>query len=339
MTTQDARRAQLLLTYNGIEAGDIFANTTTRFSYSDYMNKLDELTIDLGDKNQQWQGDWMPEQGDSIKASIHTINWSKAGESKTLPLGIFEVDSFSVSGPPDTCSIQATSLPAGSKAKHEKRSRAWEKVTLKRVAQDVASSAGLKLLYEFNDNPTYERLDQTEQSDLAFLFSLIEREGAALKVSSGNLVIFDEAMYEKKPTVCTITRTQQTNYSFNWSSNDAVYVACQLTYTDTSNKKPFSATYKPPGAPNNGPVLKISQYVESEAEALRLAKQSLRERNKNYGKGSLSLPGDVRMAAGVTIEVKGWKKFDGKYIVESATHSVDGGGYTTRIEIRKVLGW
>jgi hypothetical protein len=45
------------------------------------------------------------------------------------------------------------------------------------------------------------------------------------------------------------------------------------------------------------------------------------------------------MAAGVTIEVKGWKKFDGKYIVESATHSVDGGGYTTRIEIRKVLGW
>lgn len=109
--------------------------------------------------------------------------------------------------------------------------------------------------------------------------------------------------------------------------------------TAASSTKTIKVTYVPPGAPKTGPVLKINESADSEAAALRNAKQRLREQNKNYGKGSLSLPGDPRLATGVTIMIKGWHQFDGKYIVESATHAVGGSGYATSINIRKVLGW
>ena len=79
--------------------------------------------------------------------------------------------------------------------------------------------------------------------------------------------------------------------------------------------------------------------MSSQAEALRVARNELRNKNKESGKASLSLMGDVRMAAGMTLTIKGWGKFDGKYIVVSAAHAVSSSGYTTNIEIRKVLGW
>lgn len=46
--------------------------------------------------------------------------------------------------------------------------------------------------------------------------------------------------------------------------------------------------------------------------------------------------GDTRLVSGVTIELKGWKKFDGKYIVQKANH-VAIGGYKTDIELTKCL--
>lgn len=46
--------------------------------------------------------------------------------------------------------------------------------------------------------------------------------------------------------------------------------------------------------------------------------------------------GDVRMAAGVNIQVEGFGVFDGKFFIDSAVHSLDGnGGYRTTIQIHR----
>lgn len=103
--------------------------------------------------------------------------------------------------------------------------------------------------------------------------------------------------------------------------------------------KPIKVIYRPPGAPKDGPILKVSQSVGSQAEAINAARKSLREKNKEAGKATLSLMGNVGLAAGMTITIKGFGRFDGKYIIVSATHAVGGSGYTTNLEIRKVLGW
>lgn len=339
---QDARRAVLVLSYNGKEVTKDIADYLLDFSYNDAApGTMDDLQISLADRERKWQGPWQPTEADKIKAEIRTINWGKPGEIKSLPLGSFEVDSFEFAGPPDTVSIKAISLPVGSNARAERRTRAWEKVTLKTIAADVAKKAKLKLLYEAKDNPSYDRLDQTEQSDLAFLNDQAKQEGIAVKIASGKLVLFDEAEYEKKKAAVTIERGQDNvlSYQFSWGTAYTAYRACEVSYKPPKSKKTIKYTYTPPRAPKEGPTLKVNQQVDSAAAAQRLARKSLREKNKEAGRASLTLVGDIRMAAGVTIDIKGWGRFDGKYIIDSCRHQIGGGGYVTTIEIRKVLGW
>ncbi|WP_068775781.1 phage late control D family protein [Paenibacillus sp. FJAT-26967] len=338
----NARRAELVIEYNGKNVSKALAESLLDFSYTDAApGSLDDLQINLEDRDRKWQGAWSPAEGDQIKAEILVKNWNKDGELLRLPCGTFEVDSFEFSGPPDTVSIKAVSLPVGSNIRQEKRSKAWEKVTLKTIAADIAKKANLKLLYSAPFNPTYERLDQTEQADLAFLNDTATKEGIAIKVSAGQLVLFDEREYERKASVLTIKPgiSDLISYKFSWSITNAAYRACEVSYTSGKSDKPIKTTFVPPGAPASGPVLKINEEVKGQAEALRLAEKSLRDKNKEVGRASLSLAGDIRLAAGTTITITGFYRFDGKYLVESAGHKVGSSGFTTDIEIRKVLGW
>lgn len=339
---QDARRAVLELRYNGKDVTQDITKSLTDFQYNDAASgSLDDLTVTLEDRERNWQGPWSPVEGDQLVAAIRTVNWDKPGEVKKLPLGTFEVDSIDFSGPPDTISIKAVSLPVTSEVRMQRSSRSWEKTNLKTVAAQVAKRAKLKLIYEAQDNPSYDRLEQSEVSDLAFLLNTATQEGIAIKVSSGSLVLFDEQEYEQKEVVATIVRGEAnvTDYSFTYNTAYAAFRACTVTYTPSQGKESLKATYTPQGAPKSGPILKINEQVDSQADAMRLARKRLREKNKEGGKGTLSLMGDLRMAAGLTINIKGWKRFDGKYIIESARHSIGSSGYTTSLDIRKVLGW
>ncbi|WP_310549926.1 phage late control D family protein [Paenibacillus glufosinatiresistens] len=340
--TQTARWAELELTYNGKNISESIADSLLDFTYNDAASgSLDDIDLRLEDRKLKWQNAWAAQEGDVIKATIRTHHWNKPGESQKLAFGEFEVDSGSVGGPPDTVSIKATSLPVKAGVRFEKRTKAWEKTKLKTIAAEVAAKAKLKLLYEATDNPSYDRIDQTEMSDLAFLLDTATKEGIAIKVASGRLVLFDEFEYEKKSPVATIVRGRDPvlDFSFNWSIASKAYRSSVLTYTDTSSKKTYKAAFTPPGAPVSGPVLKLNEQVTSQAEAQRLARIRLREKNKEYGTGSLTLMGDVRMATGLTITLKGWGRYDGKYLIESCSHTLGSGGYTTALQIRKVLGW
>lgn len=334
-----ARRAEILIYYNGKNISAALAESLIDLSYTDNPSgQLDDLQITLEDRNQKWQGPWNPAAGDTITATIQTINWDDE-QVKSFPLGTFEVDSATLNGPPDTVQIKSLSLPTDAAVLREARSKAWENLSLLAIAQDIAKTADLTLLFEATDNPSYERLDQTEQSDMSFLLDLCTKEGIALKISTGKLVLFDEADYESRSAITTITRGKDyvIGYSFGWGVTDAPYRACQLSYNDS--KSNIQATYVPPNAPDQGPILKINESVTSEAEALRIARKRLRQENKNFGRASLQLDGDIRMSTGLTIHLSGWGRYDGKYIIESAGHSINGSGYSTGIEIRKVLGW
>ncbi|MGO4369616.1 phage late control D family protein [Paenibacillus sp. MCAF20] len=336
------RRAEVLINYNGRDISGSITASLLDLSYTDNPSgQIDDLQISLQDRDRKWQGPWNPIGGDTITASIRTTDWHGRNEIESLPLGTFEVDSVSLSGPPDVVQIKALALPSGTPVKREMRTKGWEKVRLKTVADEIAKRSKLKLMYEAAENPLYERLEQSNQSDLAFLVELCIKEGIAVKAASGNLVLFDESAYERREAVASLTREGRSvvSYGFEWSASLAAYRACQLTYSDSAKGKEYKVLYTPPGAPASGPVLKVNENVGSEAEALRVARNRLREENKNYGRASLALVGNIRMAAGLTINLLGWGQYDGKYIIERATHSVGGSGYTTGLEIRRVLGW
>ncbi|MNW32447.1 phage late control protein GPD [compost metagenome] len=374
----NARRAQVVVNYNGKDITKELSGYLLDFTYTDAEpGTLDDLQINLEDKDRKWSGPWSPSAGDRITAYIKTIGWDKPGEIKRLNCGSFEVDSIDFAGPPDTVSIKAVSLPVSTNVRQEKKTKAWESVTLKSIAAEIAKRAGFSLMYEAHGNPKYDRQDQTDVSDLSFLNDLCKQEGIALKVTGKKLVLFDEYVYEQKPPALTIERgvSDIISYGFSFSTQDVAYAGCEVSYQPSAKKKspkkkddkdktkaaattdgstskdskkkkekseqpkPIKVIYRPPGAPKDGPILKVSQSVGSQAEAINAARKSLREKNKEAGKATLSLMGNVGLAAGMTITIKGFGRFDGKYIIVSATHAVGGSGYTTNLEIRKALGW
>lgn len=346
-TVQNGRFASVAIKYNGVSMNEYLQKFLIDFKYTDAApGELDSITLNLDDTDGKWINEWSAVAGDVIQASIFVNHWEKQGEQLKLPCGTFAVDSADVSGPPDVVAIQATALPFGGKAaKDEVVTKAWENVKLRTVAQEIAAKSGLKLVYESSSNPTYERLDQSEQSSLAFLNETAKAEAIAVKISGSSLVLYDEEVYEKAEAIVTITRGKSNviSYSFENDTASTVYGACTVTYRPSKTKgdssgKVITGTYKVPSL-SKYPTLKVNEQVKSAAEAQRLAKNRLREKNKEAGKGSLTLSGDIRLAAGITINVAGWGKYDGKYIIESAEHAVGSGGYTTTINIRRVLGW
>ena len=334
------RRTELDIDYEGANISQDIAPFLTQFSFTDNgAGKADDLKITLADRENKWRSPWMPKAGDKIKAAIIPANWTVPGSRQKLPCGWFEVDSVSLSGPPNTVSFSASSLPTTSGIKNEERTRAWEKTTLKLIASSIAKAAGLKLLYEVAD-VKYDRIDQTQQSDLSFLAQLADKEGAMIKIANGTLVFFDDTKLEKQKPVRTITYGESDikSYSFDLSVIGAAYSECQLTYTDSVKKRTFKGTFKVPGVPK-GPVLKINERVESTAEAIRYARNAVRAKNREAQRATIRLVGDIGLVQGVTVDLARFGKFDGRYIVESATHTVNNGGYETTINVRKVLNY
>lgn len=345
----DGRRATIVIDYNGTNIDQYLQSFLMSFSYTDAPDgEQDEITLTLDDRDLRWQNAWQPDVGDTIKATITTTNWNKEGDKSKLLCGTFDVDAVEPQGPPDTVVIKAVAIPfAGVDALREKRSKAWEKTRLKTIAQDIAARAKLTLNYQATANPSYDRLDQDTETDFMFLMGIAKSEGISVKVSNRQLVLFNEEEYEKKDTVLTIERgkSRVLSWKFDNTASNTAYSKAVVEYrSSTSSEKQqkkktvvIRGEYTAPGV--KGPILRITdEEVETTAEANRVAKNRLREKNKQFGRASFTLEGDTRIATGITLEIKGWGKFDGKYIVESCTHTPTG-AYVTSIEIRKVLGW
>ncbi|MFD0710641.1 phage late control D family protein [Paenibacillus sp. GCM10027626] len=337
----DPRRAEIKLIYKGVNISRDIAPFLSSLTYTDNGNgNADDLSITLDDRDNKWRGAWIPKKGDDIKVEIVYHNWLKPNTKNVVKCGTFEVDGLSFKGPPDELTIQALSYPGNSSIKGERRTKSWEKVTLKQIASRIAAAAGYKLMFS-TDDISYDRLDQTEETDLSFLSSTCDKEGLSLKITNKTLVVFDDRYFESQKAVATIKRGSGNiiSYSFDLQTIGSTYASCQVSYTTTTKKKKrtIKGTFHAPGI--KGPVLKINERVASEAEAIRKARNALRNKNKEAQRGSITLMGDYRLAQGVTVNVAGFGGFDGKYYVESAKHTAGGGNATTQIELRKVLGY
>lgn len=341
------RKARVVIFYDNKDITRDIGNHMVSFSYTDSSSKADDIKLELEDKKGLWRSDWFPQKGASVKADIITEDWEKQGNKKVLPCGKFEIDSIESSGPPDKVSINGVSVPITSNLRSQQKTKAWENITLSGIAGEIASYAGLKLIFDADDI-SYGRVDQVQISDLKFLNNLCQDAGITLKVTDTQIVIFNEAMYEAKGSVRKFTRGEDDviSYSFSTDSKD-VYSEAEVSYNDPETGEQIEGSYKPENAPKTGQKLKINERCDSasnyaskaekDAKAKELAKKKLREKNKAETTAKLVLVGDTLLAAGSNIELSGWGVFDGKYIIETATHSISSSGYTADLELRKVL--
>lgn len=205
----DARRCLVLVKYNDKDISADLQQYLKSVSYTDNMSgEADDLQLTLEDKAGLWQSAWMPEKGATLDVSVKLTNWQGVGV-QIVRFGLFEIDEITSSGMPSEVQIKAVSVPDNNNLRGVERTRSWEKVELKRIANDIATGAELELYYDVKDyNPVIDRAEQTEQSDLSFLYKLCTDHGLALKICNKQLVIFDEADYEAGEAVALVPKPQ-----------------------------------------------------------------------------------------------------------------------------------
>ena len=200
-------RAKLHLTYQKKDITETLDKYILGWTYTDNLSgQADDLQITLEDTAQLWIGPWMPEKGAGVTAKIVRQNWEQEGVADTLPAGYFEIDEIDMTLVPSVVTIKALSVPQSKSLRGQQKNRAWEKTKLSVIARDIAKKSGLKLFYDVDDDPEYDRVEQTGETDLEFLSRLCNDDALALKVTGTSIVIADEQKYEKKAPVATIRR-------------------------------------------------------------------------------------------------------------------------------------
>lgn len=349
-----AGRITAKILYNNVDVSNDLSVYLKDINYTDVLSgAADDLNITLEDRAHLWQGDWFPEKGAILAVTLESQYWDNEYElPKSFYLGQFEIDEIECSHPPSEVKIKAIAVPDNTTLRGVDRSRSWEKVKLKTIANDIAKAAEMELFYEAEEDSTLDRVEQTEQSDLSFLQRLCEDNGMALKVTDKKIVIFDEKKYEAETEKFIVScpgekvanteeksdelpiKDEIISYHFRSSVRD-VYRACRVIYQKSNSKEKLSYLFEDPQK-KTGKILVVSQQVDSIAEAERLAKKELRNKNKEEVTGNFTLRGDFDFSAGLTAKVTGFGYFDGKYIVTRVTHDI-GNGYQCTIDVRRCI--
>lgn len=328
-------RLKLLFSKVGVDVTESLLPDILSFAYDDKESgEADEISLTLKDETGKWAGTWKPDGGEFIRAYIKPGNVKEATQS--LYCGKFFVDELSTSGSPRTFQLKAISVPFDKPMRRKLKSRSWEKKKLKDIAQDIAEESEMDFMWDSEENPEYDRIDQKRESDLKFLSRICGEAGLSIKVTDAKIVIFDQELYESKSPVQTFTlgKSDILSWSFSATQSDT-YKSCTIKYFDVKTDKEISYTYEDPNADDNGNEYAMKERANSSEEAKRMAKKRLRKLNARKLTGNMTVIGNVSLVAGTVIACKGFGSFDGNFIVEKATHSI-ASGYTTAVDLRRV---
>lgn len=353
---QVARRAWLEVKYTdkgATETKDIsstLADYLLSCSYTDNMGgQADDLTITLEDRGGLWSNAWFPSTGAMLDVTLFTYNWENLDEGrKSLELGKFQIDEIEVQGSPSTVQIKATTILQDTPLQGVKKNRTWENISIWKCADDICRANGMSVFWDCDENPNLDHVEQSDESDLAFLQKVCKDAGFSLKAGITQLIIFDEKKYEAKEAVLrlcrpgtslvlsegVITLDAFTGWSLRAKTRD-IYYKCHVKYSKGKDKQVIETTFTAPGR-TSGQVLEVSEQVANLEEAERLAKKKLREKNAGEVTASFSSMGNINLLAGITVELANFGKFDGKYIITKASHDV-GSSYTTSVDLRRCL--
>lgn len=335
-----ARRATLMLWHR---EWNYATGSVARFIYTDELHgKADVIQVSLEDGEFRWRSQNFPRQGEKFMAYAVCENWFELGDALQGYWGEFEIESVGVSGPPHMAEIRAVSIPVSAPVRGEEKSRTWTERSVKVIAEEIAYDNGLSLVWlPTTEGKMFRVIQQRNESDFAFVTKLAEDSGFNLKVADKTLIVSaDEILTQAAPAREEVQPREQTlsRYKLDTKSTD-IYRACKVTWWDPQKKELITDTFEPDAGPDVGPVLQIETPVRSQAEALEQARASLANRNKNATSGTLTFAGDPRLRAGKVLVLGGFHEFNGRYLIEQATHTQDDrSGYTTTVRVRREGG-
>lgn len=305
--------------------------------------EADELSLTLDDSDGQIE---LPARQTRISVAIGR---------KGLPLtemGIFTVDQVTHNGTPDQVIIQGRSVDflAGINNTQEK---SWHDTTLGAIADEIARRnnltasvapelAAIKIAH----------IDQTKESDSAFLTRLATLNGAQVAIKSGKLIFLVPGKGERggeAVSLVTIRRSDGDAHSFmladrkaygsviaNWQDTKTPQQQKKqliLTRIDTENQA--GADYIA-GSTDN--AFTLEKVFTSREEALRAAEAYWKDAQRSAASFTIALAhGRTDIAPETPVVVSGFKDVIDKtpWLIKDVTHVIDGKGFITSLALER----
>lgn len=268
------------VTYKGT---DVTASVSINRCIHDMFaaGRSDTLDIAFNDAAKLWDS-WGPQPGDEIRVDYGAASTGTMFVRTAKPEnGLFN--------------IRAMSAPSSAM---EVTNKAWSKVRLTQIAQEIATRHGLSFKsYNVTDR-IYPYISQTRTSDFAFLHRIATLEGCAFLVYDKTLVLYDVAKMETVAPVEMLTVPLDGLYRYD-DARSRQYGSCIVS--NGAFKGEFEA--------GNGVsrVLRpdLAVGINSSDEAARYAKGLLRDANCNTMAGWVRTAGILPgYAAASTVDLR-----------------------------------
>ncbi|CAI1612331.1 phage late control D family protein [Serratia entomophila] len=329
--------------------------------------EADQLDIELDDSDGLMA---MPQRNAVLALSL---GWKG---SPLTPKGLFTVDEVEHRGAPDTLTIRARSADFRGSL-NTRRDESYHDTTLSHIVQKVAARNALKATLAAGlGTIKVSHIDQTQETDAAFLTRLASLNGAVAVVKNGTLLFMrpgNGTTVNGKPLpVFTLARQDGDQHSFSIADRDA-YTGVTASWLNTKQPKPQKvklqrkpkeqhlralqhpkakpAASKKPGKPveekkgeylvgAEDNVFVIPKVYANKAAAMRAAQAKWEKLQRGAAEFSLSLAmGRANITPETPVRVSGFKGvIDAQaWIVSKATHSLSNSGFTTALEFEVLL--
>lgn len=341
------------LTYEGVDVTESLAPWLIAIRFTDKRgDESDSLDIALRNDDLRWMAGWLPAPGDRVSLRL--------GYKDGVMLGpvSFELDEPQYRGVPDTVTLKGLATPISANLR-QKKTRAFEDTTLEAIAQQIASEHNLELVGAV-PNVEIERSTQKEQTDLAYLSTLAADYDLTFKIESGDrLVFYSISELEDAEPVVTLDRLQLKSYDIKRGAKET-YKSCKVSYFDPKKGEYTEVRIDAKGAAvatrlegagdteeaegeegatdaadtGSGDELVIRERFETLDQARAIAISRLKRANRGQIEARLQIEGEPRLTAGVNVTLTGFRKFSGKWQLESVTHNFQKNqGYTMTLEL------
>ena len=228
-----ARNIRVIVIFNKVDISDEIAHSISSLNYTDNSkNAIDDLELELENLDYRWLKEWYPDENAQLLVGIHE---EKENETNFLDLGTVYVDEPTFEN--NRLNLKCLALPLDQNIRDQKNSVAWERITLKELVTQIANKHEMNAEI-YADDEFFERLDQNQETDLAFINRVVKETGLNMKVSDDKIIIFDDEEMEKNDTVEIFNINDERIRSFSLKKkNKEIYDNVEVSYYDPDKKK------------------------------------------------------------------------------------------------------
>lgn len=331
------RTSYLKIKYNNSDKTDDISNLFQSATYVDSADgEGDTFSLKVYNKDLIWLTDYYPCEDDVIEPSICLRNWIFQNDNRDVVCGRFLIDEIAINGntSKELVNIKGISIPVDSDSYNTPKSRMWEKSTLKTILTDLSVPAGMNLFYDAVDLEV-ENVEQKEQTDISFAYSLCQKYNRNMKIYSNTLVVYDISLYEAKAPAHRLFRKDIDNINGTIAvkpKHDGVLI--EYIPPDSDERKYYSYKLKE----NASRLLKISEQFNTYAEAELMAKTKLAQELRSENGLTISVKGDNQYFSTQILTIEEYGKLSGNYFIDSVSHSLQSDGkYECTMKIHRVM--